>query len=71
MTQQRDDYKYKVDEGFSGWRTNVTLPYSLAYDTAFESFGKVVKEQADADKARAELFITAASIVTGSVLMRP
>ena len=52
-----------------GWQANVTLPYAIAYDAAYKSFQDTVKAQTDADKARAELFITAASIVTGSVLM--
>ena len=69
MSDRQYKYTHAVEEGCEGWKTNITLPYAMAYEKAYKSFQDTVKAQADADKARAELFITAASIVTGSILM--
>ena len=69
MSDRQFQYTHAVDEGFDGWKANITLPYAMAYDSAYTGFQATVKAQADADKSRADLFITAVSIVTGSILM--
>lgn len=69
MSDRQYKYTHALEEGCLGWQTNVAIPYAIAYDKAYDAFQNTVKAQAEADKARAELFITAASIVTGSILM--
>ena len=69
MSQRTQDLRNRVADGLRFWKINVTLPYSSAYATAYEQYQKVLKEQAEADKARAELFVSMASIVGGSLLM--
>ncbi len=69
MTSRIDAFRHKVEVGMHTWRANVTLDYISAYATAYKNFEDTIKKQADSDKARAEMFVTAASIVTGSILM--
>ena len=51
------------------WQANVCNPYIIAYNTAYKSYNDTFKKQNDSDKARAELFVTAAAILPGSILM--
>ena len=69
MSDRQYQFTHAVDEGCLGWQVNVTMPYVAAYDSAYGKFRETVDKQAAVEKARVELFITAASIVTGSVLM--
>ena len=69
MSDRQYQFTHAVDEGCLGWQVNVTMPYVAAYDSAYSKFRETVDKQAAVEKARVELFITAASIVTGSVLM--
>ncbi|KAB0680247.1 hypothetical protein [Aureimonas leprariae] len=69
MADRLQNFRNKVDDGYDGWRANVGLPYIAAYAAAHDKFQQVKAQQEKVDLARAELFVTAASIVTGSVLM--
>ena len=69
MSERLQRFRNSVDDGYDGWRARVALPYITAYADAYENFQKTKKDQADADRAQAELFVAAASIVTGSLLM--
>jgi hypothetical protein len=69
MSERLQRFRNSVDDGYDGWRARVTLPYISAYTDAYDSFQKTKREQAEADRAQAELFVAAASIVTGSLLM--
>lgn len=56
--------KYK-----SQWQLNVANPYVRAYDLAVENFQRTLKAQEARDRMTAELFVFAASVLTGSVMM--
>ena len=51
------------------WENNYTIPYVLAYNKACYNYKKTLEDQAKSDKTQAELFVMAASILSGSVLM--
>lgn len=53
----------------SQWQLNVTNPYVRSYELAYNNFQKTLKEQASKDQTAAELFVFAASVLSGSVLM--
>lgn len=69
MSERLSRHKYMVDMGANNWFRWVADPYIIAYDTAFENFKKYTDLQNEADKARAEMFVIAASVVTGSIFM--
>lgn len=66
---QAQDIRNRADDGVLGWQTKVLSRYAIAYVTAYESYQKVLKDQAEADKARADLIVSVASILGGSILM--
>ncbi|NKN37388.1 hypothetical protein HFC70_13605 [Agrobacterium sp. a22-2] len=53
----------------SQWQLNVANPYVRAYDLALETFNRTTKAQEARNRATAELFVFAASVLTGSVMM--
>lgn len=59
----------RADEGFNDWLRIVALPYKAAYDTAFGRYQDTIAEQKKANEERVQLFVAAASIVTGSIMM--
>lgn len=69
MSERLQQLRNRITDGQSEWYRLVGNPYVRAYDTAFNSYRKEVENQAAADKERAEMFVMATSIVTGSVLM--
>ncbi len=69
MSARVQDLRNRVGDGLDRWHIHVTWPYITAYTDAFDGYTKTIAAQAEADKARAELFVSVASIVTGSILM--
>ena len=69
MSERLQKFLTKVGLGRSQWGTRVGRPYVGAYNIAFDAYGKTIQSQKDADKERAELLVTAASVVSGSLLM--
>lgn len=53
----------------SQWEKNVVNPYVRAYDMAYDSYQKTLAAQAARDRMVAELFVLAASVLSGSVMM--
>lgn len=53
----------------SQWEKNVVNPYVRAYDMAYDSYQKTLTAQAAHDRMVAELFVLAASVLSGSVMM--
>ncbi|MDQ0454599.1 hypothetical protein [Rhizobium paknamense] len=53
----------------SQWEKNVVNPYVRAYDMAYGNYQKTLAAQAAHDRMVAELFVLAASVLTGSVMM--
>lgn len=69
MADRLQTYRNQVSDAVDAWQANVCNPYIIAYNTAYKSYADVFKKQDDSDKARAELFVTAAAILPGSILM--
>ncbi len=69
MPDRLQTYRNQVSDAVDAWQANVCNPYIIAYNTAYKSYHDIFKKQDDSDKARAELFVTAAAILPGSILM--
>lgn len=68
-TERLNDILLELPKYKSQWQLNVANPYVRAYDLALENFNRETKAQAERDRTMAELFVFAASIVSGSVMM--
>lgn len=69
MSQRLQDFINQVNLSQNDWRVAVGNPYISAYATAFSSYKDTLERQRDVDKQAGELFVTAACIATGSVLL--
>lgn len=69
MSERLRRYMDEIDNKARHWNRNVGRPYVRAYDAAFSSYNNAWNEQKEDDKTKAELFVLAASIATGSVMM--
>ena len=69
MPDRLQTYRNQVSDAVDAWQANVCNPYIIAYNTAYKSYFETFNKQKDSDKARAELFVTAAAILPGSILM--
>ncbi|CDZ64911.1 Putative transmembrane protein [Neorhizobium galegae bv. orientalis] len=67
--QRLSDILVKLPKHKSQWELNVASPYVRAYDAAVLSYNNEMKAQGERDRATAEMFVLAASILTGSVMM--
>jgi len=67
--QRLGDILVKLPKYKSQWELNVASPYVRAYDAAVLSYNNEMKAQGERDRATAEMFVLAASILTGSVMM--
>ncbi|WP_117190521.1 hypothetical protein [Rhizobium terrae] len=68
-TERLNDILLELPKYKSQWQLNVANPYVRAYDLAVENFNRETKAQAERNRLAAELFVFAASILTGSVMM--
>ncbi len=69
MTQREIEFEAVLTRSTRAWEQSVTIPYSKAYATAFNSFQKKLDEQRAQEEANAAMLVTALSIVTGTVMM--
>lgn len=69
MPDRLQTYRNRVSDAVDSWQANVCNPYIIAYNTAFRNYNEAFNRQKESDKARAELFVSAASILPGSILM--
>lgn len=69
MPDRLQSYRNQVSDAVDAWQANVCNPYIIAYNLAYKSYTDTFKKQSESDKARAELFVTAAAILPGSILM--
>ncbi len=67
--QRLGDILVKLPKYKSQWELNVASPYVRAYDAAVLRYNNEMKAQGERDRATAEMFVLAASILTGSVMM--
>lgn len=67
--QRLGDILVRLPKYKSQWELNVASPYVRAYDAAVLSYNNELKAQGERDRATAEMFVLAASILTGSVMM--
>jgi hypothetical protein len=63
------DFSARLGNSARDWYSYVGNPYIDAYSDAYEKYNKTIADQKQADKDAGDLFITAASVVTGSVLL--
>lgn len=69
MSDRVQQLRNKAGDGVEKWSIHVGNPYLTAYNDAYLGYTETLKAQAEADKATAEMFVTVASIVTGSLMM--
>lgn len=69
MTERLQAFRNQVDDAVTLWQANVCNPYIQAYNTAYKSYTDTFAKQKESDKARAELFVSVAAILPGSILM--
>jgi hypothetical protein len=63
------EFSARLDISSRNWSSRVGQPYIDAYSDAFLKYQTAISDQKQADKQNADLFITAACVVTGSVLV--
>lgn len=68
-TDRLNDILVELPKYKSQWELNVANPYVRAYDLAVDNFQKTTRAQEARDRMLAELFVFAASVLTGSVMM--
>ncbi len=69
MTQRVNDFDLFVRQQQAKWKLLVGIPYLKAYDAAYKKFEETMQQQKDVEKDRADMLVTAASVVSGSLLM--
>lgn len=69
MPDRLQAYRNQVSDAVDAWQANVCNPYVIAYNTAYRSYQDTFGKQKDSDKARAELFVSVAALLPGSILM--
>ncbi|MGH6613586.1 hypothetical protein [Sphingomonas sp.] len=69
MADRLQEYRNRVSDAVDSWQANVCNPYIIAYNTAYLAYNAAFNLQKESDKARAELFVSAAAILPGSILM--
>jgi len=69
MSDRFDKFVTQINLAQNDWRVVVGNPYISAYTHAYENYKEKLGEQKAADKEAGELFVTAACIATGSVLL--
>lgn len=69
MSSRFDEFVTRINLSQNDWRLSVGNPYVTAYTSAFNSFKEKLDQQKESDKKAGELFVTAACLATGSVLM--
>jgi hypothetical protein len=62
-------FRNRVNDASLAWQSNVLDKYSIAYNTAFKKYLETFEKQKENDKATAELFVSMAAIIPGSILM--
>lgn len=69
MVDRVEAYRRQVGDAVDLWQANVCNPYVIAYNSAYKNYNDAFARQKESDKARAELFVSAAALLPGSVLM--
>jgi hypothetical protein len=68
MADRLQTFRNLVSDAADSWQANVANPYIIAYNTAYQSYVKTFDKQKESNKAQAELFVSIALILPGSVL---
>ncbi len=69
MPDRLQAYRNQVGDSVDAWQANVCNPYIIAYNTAYRSYQDSFNKQKENDKANAELFVSIAALIPGSILM--
>ncbi|MBW6425282.1 hypothetical protein KX729_28020 [Rhizobium sp. XQZ8] len=67
--QRLGDILVRLPKYKSQWELNVVSPYVRAYDAAVRNYDNEMKAQGERDRATAEMFVLAASVLSGSIMM--
>jgi hypothetical protein len=68
VTERLNKFNHDLVQVERKWKTYTIGPYALAYEAAFQNYEKTIKDQQEADKAKAELIFLALSLVGGGVM---
>ena len=69
MSERFQEFETAVDLATNDWRTIVGNPYVVSYTQAYSKYKETLDKQKESDKEAGELFVTAACIATGSILL--
>jgi len=69
VADRNQTYRNQVSDAVDAWQANVCNQYIIAYNTAYKSYVETFGKQKESDKARAELFVSIAALIPGSILM--
>jgi hypothetical protein len=69
VSQRFQEFETAVMLADNDWRTMVGNPYVVAYTQAYSKYKETLDKQKDSDKEAGELFVTAACVATGSILL--
>ncbi|MES2056066.1 MAG: hypothetical protein V4564_09020 [Pseudomonadota bacterium] len=69
MSDRLQSFINQINLAQNDWRVTVGNPYISSYTQAYANYQKVLGKQKESDKEAGELFVTAACIATGSILL--
>lgn len=69
MSERFNNFCTQINIAQNDWRIVAGNPYVGAYTHAYEKYKETLDAQKEADKQAGELFVTAACIATGSILL--
>ncbi|PSJ39030.1 hypothetical protein [Allosphingosinicella deserti] len=69
MVDRLEQYRRQVIDAVDAWQGYVCNPYIVAYNEAYKNYTDAFNRQKETDKKRAEMFVSIASLLPGSVLM--
>jgi hypothetical protein len=68
MADRLTTFRNRVSDAADSWQANVANPYIIAYNEGYKKYIATFEKQKESDKAQAELFVSIALILPGSVL---
>lgn len=69
MGDRLEQFRRQVIDAADAWQAYVCNPYIVAYNEAYRNYTEAFKLQKESDKKKAELFVSIAAILPGSILM--
>jgi len=69
LVDRLEQFRRQVIDAADAWQAYVCNPYIVAYNEAYKNYTDAYNLQKETDKQKAELFVSIASILPGSILM--